>query len=153
MALVQSFRKVYSRLIEYKVKTYVDNAAQNAEIQIVAIDPGTTVSSVPSIPSTAGNMITSGAVSAATVDAAGLGGVKLIDYTTNSILSVNIFNRFTSVCEISFDGGSTWLELQSGFSPSFDFANKGRVLTSDVYVRKQGATTVTGGAMVAWGMI
>lgn len=113
-------------------------------------------SGIPSVSLTAatvGNVISSGAIAAATINAAGVGGVTLIDYTSSPILSVNIFSGLTSQVEMTFDGGSTWITLYAGASPTIEFGDKGRKLESDIKVRKKGATAVTGGDIVGWGTV
>lgn len=98
-----------------------------------------------------GNIISDGAIAVATINGGGSGGVNLLTITTNTIISIFIFSTLTSVIEISFDAGATWVRLPADFNPTVEWGNKGRKITSDVKVRAVG--TVTGTDITAWGMI
>lgn len=102
------------------------------------------------------NVESAGKVTPATINAAGASGTNLINYPSNGIfVGVNIFNELTSDCEISFDGGSTWVILRPNFSPSIDFmANVSTIYASAIKVRKPGGTTtVTGTYITGWGVV
>jgi hypothetical protein len=100
-----------------------------------------------------GNIISEGEISAADIESAAPAGIVLVDYDSSPILAVSFFNGLTSVVEVSFDDGVSWVTLYPSASPSIEFGDKGRGLISDILVRKSGSTAVTGDSIVAWGTI
>lgn len=87
------------------------------------------------------------------IDGAGTSGLSLVTYDGRPIRSILFQNSLTSIVQLSFNNGSTWVDLLAGYHPLLEFADKGGRLLSTVKVRKKGSTTVTGGSIVAWATV